>query len=233
MRNTWFRKIFIALTAITLMIIIILGPFALYFFNTNTYMELYRQNQVTESIEKAHLEKITINLIEFFKNKSEIIIYDPPGAAPPFTLQEISHLKDVRVLTNWLLAVFYISAALFAVSLVMLFYSNKAKFIRSAGWSLVTGTSLVMILLVFLYLFSSNFMFLFEKFHQIFFPQGNYIFPADSLLITLFPMGFFYQYFLKLITASGIMWLFSLLLGIILLKTERIKKLWTKKEKTG
>ena len=57
-------------------------------------------------------------------------------------------------------------------------------------------------LFVLLYFLGNNFWALFEKFHYIFFPQGNWAFPEGSLIITIFPFGFFYDFFFKLITVS-------------------------------
>ncbi|MDD3776543.1 MAG: DUF1461 domain-containing protein [Actinomycetota bacterium] len=229
MKNPAVQKTLMALAAITLVVIILLAPLSFYLYNENNYMQLYRQNGVTSRLNLNDLEYITQNLIEFFQNRAKIEVYDPQGETGPFTLDEISHLEDVRILINWLLFAFYLSLALFIITIILLLHKPWVIFARSIGIILLSGACLILILLALLLLFSQNFVVLFENFHQVFFPQGNYIFPEDSLLITLFPLGFFNQYFFKLLSASGFLWLIALGGGIILINSERIGRLWKKK----
>ena len=76
------------------------------------------------------------------------------------------------------------------------------------------SSSVFIFFVLLLYFFGNNFLELFENFHLIFFPQGNWAFPEGSLIITIFPFGFFYDFFFKLILNSLIIALVLFALGI-------------------
>ncbi len=223
MLNRKIRATVIAFNIIFVAVLIILSPLAMYLFNMGQYFSLYEQHQVTQSISEQDLTKITGNLINFFRNREEIIPFEPEGPAPAFTDNEISHLEDVRVLTDRLLIIFYSSLGLFVLSSILLVSKKIALFFKSMGLVFVGSAGLVGAILVLLYLFSQNFWVFFEQFHQVFFPQGNYMFPADSLLITLFPLGFFHQFFLKMVMTSGIVLAIVLLLGFLFLYANKLQ----------
>ncbi len=222
MRNRRIRATVIAFNIIFVAVIIIFAPLSVYLFSLPNYFSLYEEHNVTEELERDELLKITGNLINFFRNTEPIQRFEPSGDVPAFTDDQISHLEDVRVLTNRLLIIFYSSLVLFILSSLLLI-SGRADFFRSMGIIFVGAASTVAAILLMLYLGSQNFWIFFEQFHLIFFPQGNYTFPADSLLITLFPIGFFYQFFLRLVTASGIILVIVLGLGILFLNIKRLK----------
>ena len=109
-----------------------------------------------------------------------------------FTNAEISHLDDVYNLvhmakTLWLLSL---------IALVLAFLINRKHLQNQFILSLRSAAKLCLILcsciLLFL-LFAWNSAFI--TFHQILFPQGNWAFPADSLIITLFPEIFWQTIF--------------------------------------
>lgn len=104
-----------------------------------------------------------------------------------YTSTELSHLQDVRRVMAFADYLFYF---LILVTTVILTYCQKdieqVKTLLKWG-GLVTLSAVILIL--FFSLVSFNV--LFSLFHQIFFPQGNWIFPADSLLIQTFPLEFF------------------------------------------
>ncbi len=223
MKNKRIRSIFIVLNIIFVAILIIFAPLAMYLFNLPTYFSLYEEHNVTETISEDELAKITSNLINFFRNREEIVVFEPEGIAPAFTDNEISHLEDVRVLTNRLLTLFYSSLVLFTLSVASFIIKKTELFFKSMGIIFIGSASVVMVFLLLLYILSQNFWIFFEYFHQIFFPQGNYIFPADSLLITLFPIGFFNQFFLKMVLTSVIILIIVMLLGIICLYINQLR----------
>jgi uncharacterized membrane protein len=77
-----------------------------------------------------------------------------------------------------------------------------------------------------LYFFGNNFISLFENFHYIFFPQGNWAFPEGSLIITIFPFGFFYDFFFRLLLSSLLISIILLFAGVagIILSNRKIRK---------
>ncbi len=115
-----------------------------------------------------------------------------------FTPDELSHLNDVSKLyksfsfTINTLATLSWAVLIFALSekIDILPYLNRASHI-------LIGTFLFKIIgLVFFSVF-------FDNFHQVLFPQGNYSFPAESVLITIFP-----EIFWKVVMASLMLMLF-------------------------
>lgn len=112
----------------------------------------------------------------------------PLPSGHSYTENEISHLRDVRLILQpalWAVLPFALVALTF---IIRGFYGSKAvalhKSIKTAAWSLM-----VFMGALFLIGFVS-FNFLFEKFHILLFPQGNWTFSWDSLLIQTFPLQF-------------------------------------------
>jgi integral membrane protein (TIGR01906 family) len=96
----------------------------------------------------------------------------------PFSSEANSHMHDVFVLFSLLRVV---SAGLVVGTLWILSYIQKKDLQRISG--VLIGLPIVIGLLPWNTVFS--------VFHQVFFPQGNWIFPAQSLLIQTYPASFF------------------------------------------
>lgn len=100
------------------------------------------------------------------------------------------------------MTVFYISIALFVLLTILLVEKKPKKILKNISLTVLISTSVLICLFILLYFLGNNFWALFEKFHYVFFPQGNWAFPEGSLIITIFPFGFFSDFFFKLITVS-------------------------------
>jgi uncharacterized membrane protein len=100
------------------------------------------------------------------------------------------------------MTVFYISTALFVLLTILLVEKKPKKFLKNISLTVLISSTALICLFVLLYFLGNNFWALFEKFHYVFFPQGNWAFPEGSLIITIFPFGFFSDFFFKLITVS-------------------------------
>ncbi|MFH0701290.1 MAG: DUF1461 domain-containing protein [Candidatus Woesearchaeota archaeon] len=104
-----------------------------------------------------------------------------------YTSSEISHLQDVRGVMKGerylFIAVYLAVILLFGASMKNKVFSNKL--LRYGG--ITTAIIMGIILLFFLISFNE----VFTLFHQLFFPQGNWMFAPDSLLIQTFPLNFF------------------------------------------
>jgi len=133
-------------------------------------------------------KQITNNLLGFFVGSNELNYFNE---------LEASHLNDVKNIIWVIFAVYLI------IIIVLLIYflcmiknriKNHAKIMKLKNilkMSAVFTTGLIVLLsAVFV-----SFNFFFDLFHKIFFPQGNWMFPANSLLITLFPEIFFIKFF--------------------------------------
>src|SRR3989338_8539941 len=104
-----------------------------------------------------------------------------------YTTSEKSHLEDVKNVMKYTDYLFYISLAIITL---LLTYFRKDKqelhhLLRIGSISAII--SLAGILLLVLLFFHQ----LFTAFHLLFFPQGNWTFPYNSLLIRTFPLSFF------------------------------------------
>ena len=104
-----------------------------------------------------------------------------------YTAQEISHLEDVQKVMDYTNYFFYI-VTLLIFSLLIKHYKHKeeVKVVLKQG-GIATMAAMAFILIVSLLFFNE----MFTLFHLLFFPQGNWIFAADSLLIQTFPVTFF------------------------------------------
>lgn len=106
-----------------------------------------------------------------------------------YTDLEISHLLDVKKVMRSVDYLFY--ASLLIPSLILTYYRKDKNFIlKLLKYGGVSAVSTVLLILIII-LFSFNFSF--TIFHQMFFPQGNWMFPADSKLIETFPLEFFVE----------------------------------------
>jgi integral membrane protein (TIGR01906 family) len=192
----------VAINSILLIIIIVLSPLAYYLYNFNFYNSLFVKNGVYEVLDKSDVKQLTENVYDYFKYKRDFETFELKGNIKFFNETEISHLNDVRILLKKLLAVFYISTALFTLLTILLVEKNLKRFLKNISLSALISSAILISLFILLYFFGNNFWALFEKFHYIFFPQGNWAFPEGSLIITIFPFGFFSDFFYKLITVA-------------------------------
>ena len=192
------KKIFKYHNLIIISYVFLLG-LLVYIFNSDYYLGLYEKNGVYDYIDKQDAAKLTVQMIDFFKENKDFESFELKNNLPYFTQNEISHLEDVRVLFNKIFLAYYICLALTIVSIAFLIEKNKRKFLKNLSLLMIIPSAVLISLLLILYLFGQNFLPLFDKFHTIFFPQGNFAFPADSTLITLLPLGFFTDFFVKLV----------------------------------
>lgn len=190
MKNS--EKTFFILAIISLFIIIILAPLKFYVFNESYYDAQFKKNDVL--VEDKEL--VIDNLLAFFKGK-ETLSY--------FTEKEQSHLVDVRNLFNKFFLMLNISIILFIASSLTLYFLDKKEFVNTKIKILFLSGLSAFAFMALLFLAALNFASIFQSFHQVFFPQGNYLFSESSLLITLFPETFFQSFFLRLLISSVIL----------------------------
>lgn len=99
-----------------------------------------------------------------------------------FTRDEVSHLLDVhRIYTFAFFGMNSLATVCWIVLIVALI--QKQELHRSCRYSARVLAVFITVSLLSLLFFSSFFI----LFHQVLFPNGNWAFPADSLLISLFP----------------------------------------------
>lgn len=172
---------------------------------------------------------MTKKVIEFFKYNDDLsgsVRYADTSLSSVafFTDNEISHMVDVRSLITKIFILLASSFIILVILISILTFKNSQKRFKNIGIVFITGSSIVIFLFILLFILSWNFSSLFDNFHLIFFPQGNYMFEAGSLLITLFPFNFFFQFFLRLVITSSILSAILLFTGIFLLNVHKIFK---------
>lgn len=122
-----------------------------------------------------------------------------------YTALEKSHLEDVRQVMKWMDLALGIVLIIILSLIVYLKNKDEVELLRKSlqyGGIATMGLIGALLLLIFF-----DFTTIFTAFHQLFFPQGNWMFPADSLLIQTFPVEFF-------IRVSQVIFLFTVLLGL-------------------
>lgn len=154
-----------------------------------------------------------------------------------YAADERSHLADVLRLLDW-------AKGIFAVLLFVLIGSgtfvwrrrkrgmrNKGErqakgeeeswmvFGRILCWGGAGGLGLVLLLALLAFLDFSWFWS--GPFHELLFPQGNWMFPADSALITLFPEQFFRRFATRALLATAAYALLVLFAGLTLRKKRK------------
>ncbi len=138
-------------------------------------------------LEKNSAQQETFNFLE---DNSELTL--------PYTENEKEHLVDVK---NVMRKVDWFFLGLTFILFIFLFYNYFQKKIKLKDALCASWVSLVSILLFGICILFF-FPLLFTFFHEIFFPQGNWIFPSDSLLIQTFSIDFFIGIALKIFFLS-------------------------------
>lgn len=119
------------------------------------------------------------------------------GKGPLLTPDERGHMRDVSRLVRLLLAILALAA--FAAAACLLAMRREG---RRVGLVLVrTGLAMGLLALVTGLFFAVAFDQAFLVFHELFFPQGNFLFGPDSNLLRLFPEGLWFE---SALTAGGL-----------------------------
>lgn len=145
----------------------------------------------------------------FYENVHSFLVKQT-ALSEEFTDEETSHMKDVRFLFNLFRGLSIIFVLLIIIYFIYLKTkkekgkrkktNNEELFLAKTIKKASIISFLIILLLVFFVVV--NFNFSFDVFHRIFFPQGNWVFPRDSLLITLFPQTFFFNIAKKIMVLS-------------------------------
>lgn len=111
---------------------------------------------------------------------------------PAFHADELQHMEDVKVVTRAAFQVLMLTAALFAMSTILLIRqsSTRPKILRGLqyGGGLTIALILILTALVFI-----NWDFFFDTFHEIFFEAGTWQFYRSDTLIRLYPEQFWFD----------------------------------------
>ncbi len=152
--------------------------------------------------EVNHFENLSVNIIEFFQHKSAL--------SSEFNEKETLHMYDVRNIINFLFIVFLFF--LFMVIALLLFIRPTADEFTGL---LLTSSLIGIVVVVLMTFLLANFYPSFIGFHKIFF-SGNWQFQENSLLIRMFPLKFFYDFYKNIIKFSLITFLFLILYALLM-----------------
>ncbi len=119
------------------------------------------------------------NAVDYLQGKTEL--------EGNYTAAERSHMEDVQKVFSKGNSLFWI----FGGIIISFFYFSKKSQTEIRKIFLKSGITITSIIILLLLTIIFNFESLFTLFHTIFFPQGNWQFPMDSLLIQTFPLQFF------------------------------------------
>jgi integral membrane protein (TIGR01906 family) len=112
-----------------------------------------------------------------------------PDGSPLYNERELSHMVDVKEVTQGLARFGYILIALVLASSALLAFSQNAQPGLYNG--LLRGSVLTALLIIGgLLLVGTSFNWLFTQFHNLFFEPGTWLFLFTDTLIRLFPLPF-------------------------------------------
>lgn len=131
---------------------------------------LWALNPITADNSASDLHRQIINNIALGNNLHSNLQVENTR----ITLEEIKHLEDVHTIFKLIYIVLPILLATIIKSTKQVSYNYPKEIIV-----FLIGSIIIL----------STFSSAFTLFHQIFFPQGNWSFPADSLLIQLYPLN--------------------------------------------
>jgi integral membrane protein (TIGR01906 family) len=184
------QKILVIISITLLVLIIFSASFFMVFFNRSFYDKEFKKYGQYDELGTIGVQKTVDYLINYLTSENTEINEIPELNA--FAPEEKSHLSDVRKNICAVKWIGIISLVLLIIGIIRLYTLNDFKL--NLKRIFVYGSISTFALLVILFVISLNFPSFFEGFHKLLFPQGNYIFPADYLLIKLFPEGFFMDY---------------------------------------
>jgi len=189
-------------------------------------------------ISRGELDKVRDKLIGYFSGKDDslqtMVIFD--GNPEPIKFytdfeavgedNEISHMADVLVVFNAVrLAGWILLPAGLALAAVSCIFSNKGERLRKAARGTIVGAITFIGVLGFIGIaMLIDFSGAFWVFHEVFFPQGNWSFPASSNMLGILQESLFMNAAF-IILGCGVGFAVILLIAglVIKLKTKKLE----------
>lgn len=144
-----------------------------------------------------------------------------PGTDEPlYNEREISHMVDVKVVSDAFLTAFWILTGVVAVGLIYLFARPFTR-LEGARALLYGGVLTAVIVIAVMVFLGAAWSVAFTLFHDIFFPPGTWTFSYSDSLIRLFPEQFWFDF--------GLIWTGTILLGgaLLALVGYLLRRAWT------
>ena len=200
------QKILIILSIILIVFILFSASFFMVLFDRSFYDKAFDKHGVYKELGVQGVRNTVDYLINYLTSENTEI--NEIKQLTIFAPEEQAHLEDVHNLVSWLKALSI--GALVLLICLMIRLSTLKDFKDNLRRILFYGGIVTLAVLAIIFILSLSFNVFFDSFHRILFPQGNYTFPSSSLLIKMFPQGFFIDYARK-------MFFHTLILGLILI----------------
>lgn len=203
------QKILIIASFILIVILLFSASFFMVFFDRSFYDKEFTKYGQYDELGTVGVRKTVDYLINYLTSENTEInkIQEFLG----FTEEEKSHLEDVHRIIRTVKIMSIAFAVILAFIMVRL--SMLKDFKTSIQRILFFSGISTLALLLIIFLLSLNFSSFFEAFHNLLFPQGNYSFPSQYLLIKLFPEAFFSDFAKKMFFHIGVLSILLFFLG--------------------
>lgn len=220
------HNILTVLATILLVIIVLVASFFFVLVDKRFYDKSFISYGAYDRIGVEGVRTTVDYLIKYLTSGSIEISEVPELRA--FSANEQAHLKDVQHRIVFLKYLGIVSAVAFTAVIFRIrsksrhgkdgkdtgdMSRSRKAFVATLKRIFLYSAISAFTLIVLLFLLSLSFPAFFEAFHKVLFPAGNYMFPSDSLLITMFPEKFFQDYARKVLFHSAILSLILLFLS--------------------
>ncbi len=194
------------LLALCLAVALLLTSILTIAFDKNLYSTYLAKHGSYGRFESSEIVDSAISgMLAFFSGEQESL-------PEIFNEDEQSHLADVKALLDRARMLLALLIVLWLCCNLWALYRRKPA---TAGRNLVAGGIATLALTALLILAALVFSQTFILFHGVFFPQGNWQFPAESALIRLFPRRFFFDLFTQVILRTALLGLLCLAMGLV------------------
>ncbi len=155
-------------------------------------------------------DNVTESTLRFYENK------DPALNVSYLDANEISHLVDVKARVRAAIGFRRILTALWMLAIGLIIILAKDKALKAVGDAYRASGIAVLAFVALLGVASLFFQPLFSLFHEVFFPQGNYLFSENSALLRVFTLQLQFDVFLvsifKVALAGAVMFIIGFVL---------------------
>jgi len=194
------KKLENIIIVLSFLLFLIITPVLIISLNKQNLSRQMQNTNVYSNLNETQANVLLENVLSFFNNKEELSLQ--------FAENEREHMQDVKTIFNLIKWI-----NLFAFILILCYSADalSKKKTKKLLKNIKTSSIIVLIVsLIKIIFLTTLFQQIFTLFHVVFFPQGNWMFPANSLLITLFPQAFF-------VTVATQMFLFIIGLNLAIL----------------
>lgn len=229
--------IFFFILVISVFVMIVSSSFFNVLYDDSFYSQSFEKNNVYDVIDVPDMK--VMEVIAFLNGENLNLSHsNPPFQDIQFSKQEIEHLEDVRDLILGFRNLYFISFGLFVLLFSAFVFNLVTKYKGTATFKkkfslffIKLQISVLSVSSIFIFIFWAiaffNFTNFFDRFHHIFFEEGTWTFPSNSLSITLFPENFFYDFFIKVLSN---IFVFLILLALLLFFVVYLSKMGSRKD---